>query len=181
MTSLQLTWFHCGKGWFKELVCFSIVYICKTWRWLNRAFKATASVISFFSSFIWEVLMGLSTSLFAVVHIFDMSPLSSLLSPVFYALSAYIVLHDCKQSPFQTLWIAKPSIWLHSYLWLLRCVFHPHVLIHTPWPKRTQSPTYSVANVHMQTHLHLENCNCLRNVSTCPLSKLWQQNNFQYC
>lgn len=37
--------------------------------------------------------MGLSSSLFALVHIFDKSPLSSLLSPVFYALLADIVLH----------------------------------------------------------------------------------------
>lgn len=48
-----------------------------------------------FHSLICKVLMGLSSSLFALVHIFDTSFLSGRLSPVFYALSAHIVLYNC--------------------------------------------------------------------------------------
>lgn len=74
------------------------------------------SCLFLFHSLICKVLMGLSSSLFALVHIFDASLLSALLSPVFYALSAHIVLHNCYQNPFQTLRIAKPSNWLLSNL-----------------------------------------------------------------
>lgn len=70
------------------------------WIYLNQAFRGDVlcdffSFLSLFYSLICKVLMGLSSSLFALVHIFDTSLLSALLSPVFYALSAHIVLHNC--------------------------------------------------------------------------------------
>lgn len=70
-----------------------------------KTFKPSNQVLGllplfiYFSLFICKVLIGLSSSLFALVHIFHMSSLSSRLSPVFYAVSAYIVPHSCQQKP----------------------------------------------------------------------------------